>query len=229
MLANNSFLHNHQIISKLSEGDILNFVFKGSSLSLIIPVVQKNRSTTDFISTVSDFRTVGYDDWDELDEGRFSYTLVNQSWKYEDPNTKDDLAHAFLAVDVLKHNQHDITAKVLLDSKLFHEFFIAQIREDFGLSSEQFSTKVLHDFDVEGLLAYLPLGPEEGVLTPVAFFSLGSEFSLRLIFKFGVMNYPERENPLSTQELANLHAALLDELVSCINIEYNADILAKLS
>ncbi|HWV15665.1 MAG TPA: hypothetical protein VN030_09535 [Cellvibrio sp.] len=158
-----------------------------------------------------------------------------------DDVTHDDVANCFMEVHVLEHRDIEDGDLRFLNGDSYIEYFLKLIKDDHeGAEPEtrpgwptvenDFLIRRVKKPDIDGFQVLLKrcYGPEM-YPTPLAFFPLGKNLSLKITFEFCSLHYAGRKNPYSDEMLHKLKAELFDEFLSLVNIEYSQDILALIA
>ncbi|WP_139309795.1 hypothetical protein [Teredinibacter haidensis] len=221
-----------------SEGDILSFVFDDADVTLRIPKIHHNDRTIDSVIAQKDFRNADMQDWVSFgDEGRCDLTLVTQDWKYEDDITHDNIAYVFFEVSVLKHGKAETESSYSLNASSFQQRFIREIHDEnpdiktdprpyWPTQENNFFFKPIAREILDGF--QLKADVVEGSDNPatIGFFSLGREYTLRLNLRLMSLHYPDRKNPYSNELLRTVEEDLFEDLLSHVQVDYNAETLA---
>lgn len=224
---------------QFAEGDLASFIFDESELTLRVPKVPYNRGTIDRVNPCKDFRNADTSGWDHFgDDGHCTTYLSTQTWNYEDSVSHDDIAHALLDVEVLRHSESEADSCFALNSDSFYRHFIDGIHGDFADSKQDerpywptqennFFAKAIKREYIDGLQVQLDLVEGKKYPTPCAYFPLGRRYTLRIAFHFGSLHYfDDRKNPYSEELLHQFKLDAFDDFLSHIRIEYTPETIA---
>lgn len=225
---------------QFSEGNFVSFKFRDAELTLRLPVLPNNDDTIDKICVERDFSSGNTSSWNDCLANRIK-ELVVQNWNYMDDVTHDDVANCFMEIHVLEHrdiedgdlrflNGESYTKYFLQLFKEHHEPLDPETRPGWPSIENDFLVQRVAKPEIDGFQILLNLSYGTATHpTPVAFFSLGKNLSLKITFEFGSLHYSGRKNPYSNEMLHKFKAELFDEFLSFVNIEYSQDILALIA
>ena len=221
-----------------SEGDILNFVFDDADVTLRIPKIHRNDRTIDRIIGQTDFRKTDTQSWSSFgDEGHCYLSLAAQDWKYEDEVTHDNIAYVFFEISVLKHSKAETESLYSLNASSFQDAFLREIYEDYAdvktdprpywpTQENNFFCKPIAREILDGFQVKADVIEGTHYPTTIAFFSLGREYTLRFNLRLSSLHYPDRKNPYSDELLQAMKDDLVEDLLSHVQVDYNAETLA---
>ena len=221
-----------------SEGDILSFIFDDADITLRIPKIHHNDRTIDSVIAQKDFRNADMRDWMSFgDEGLCYLSLVTQDWKYMDDVTHLNVAHVFFEISVLKHGKAETESFYSLNAASFQQRFIREIHDEnpdiktdprpyWPTQENNFFFKPIPCEILDGFQVKMDVVEGSDNPATIGFFSLGREYTLRLNLRLMSLHYPDRKNPYSNELLRTVEEDLFEDLLSHVQVDYNAETLA---
>lgn len=229
---------NHLAGPQFSEGDLVSFIFDESELTFRAPKVPFNTDTIDRICRERNFCNADTSSWYQFGtEGHCLKELLVQNWNYEDSISHDDIAHALLKIEILKHSDDEFASCFSLNNRTFGDYFFADMKvhhEDSPPEGRSYWPSVENNFFskavkrnvLDGLQAQIDLGGGKKYPVPSAYFPLGRRYTLRIAFHFSSLHYPDRKNPYSEDLLQQFKLDAFDDFLSHVSIEYTPETIA---
>ncbi len=228
----------------ISNGDLVNFRFPKSSLTLRVPKIPFNNDTKDHIAE-TDWSRPDYQNWTTTIIGR-TKDLVCQSWRYRDHETHDNVALCFLTMDIHKLNGIDSSQPVTLNNQAFRQHVLNELildekeREnnpDIGIETRAGWPTQKNDFYLEDVkkpalngLRFLRdlVVKQSSHPMPIAVFVLGEDINLDISFTLESLHYTDRKNPFSEELLHQFKMDLFEEILENIQIDYSPELVAQI-
>jgi hypothetical protein len=228
----------------ISNGDLVNFRFPKSSLTLRVPKIPFNNDTEDRIAAV-DWTSPDYHNWTTTIIGR-TKELVYQSWRYKDQDTHDNVALCFLTMDIDKLDGIDSSQPVTLNNQAFRQHLLNELildekeqgnDPDIGIETRAGWPTQENEFFLEdvkkptlnGLRFLLDLDVKQSAHPmPLAVFVLDADISLNISLKLQSLHYSDRKNPFSEELLHQFKMDLFEEILKNIQIDYSPELVSQI-
>jgi hypothetical protein len=228
----------------ISNGDLVNFRFPKSSLTLRVPKIPFNNDTEDRIAAI-DWTRPDYQSWTGTITGR-TKELVYQTWRYKDQNTHDNVALCFLEIDIHKLDGIDSSQPVTLNNQAFRRHVLNELildekdranDPDIGIETRTGWPTQKNDFFLEdvkkpvlnGLRLQLDLIVKQSSYPmPLAVFILDADIKLIVSLTLESLHYSDRKNPFSEELLHQFKMDLFEEILKNIQIDYSPELVAQI-
>lgn len=223
---------------QFADGDLLTFTFDEAQLTMRVPAIPCRRGMIDRIIHQRDFRGADTTLWDHLaDEEHCTIPLSIQAWNYEDYESHEDIAHALLDVEVLKHSDREAQDCFALKTESFQRHILSEMHRHFDSDGaderpywptrqNNFFAKSVKRECLDGLQIQIDLGGGRQYPVPSAYFSLGRRYSLRIALHFSALHNAGQGNPYGEELLQQFKLDVFDDFLSYIRIEYAPETVA---
>lgn len=223
---------------QFAEGDFLSFTFDEAQLTMRVPRTPDNRGAIDRISHQRDLRSADTMHLDHLgDRDHYTIPLALQTWNYQDCESQDDVAHALLDMEVLRHSDSEAQECFALKSDAFQGHILDEMRRHFEIINTDekpswptrgkiFFAKPVKGDRLDGLQVHVNLGGGKQYPVSSAYFSLGRRYSLRIAFHLSSLAHSGRSHSYNEESMQKFMLEVFDDFLSHIRIEYTPETVA---
>jgi len=225
---------------QFDKSDLVDFKFKGATLTLLLPEIPLETRRIDEVSTIKDFSDVDTQDWELTSEDDPCFTLVSQKWNFEDAKTFDDIASCWVEITLVEVSEqmqqsHMILSKSAL-KKYFLDAFARALEGEEGANMDNpnwpkkdnaFNYKCIkrESLDWMQIEVCFATGSQP---SPLAFIPIDNRYVLNISFHMSSMHYADRKNPYSDELISKMEFGLFDEYLQSINLRYTSETLQRI-